>query len=108
MAAELARHGASCRIIDRLVQPLPYCRAIGVTPRTLEVWDDMGLARDMIDAGIWIDGMRSIVDGHPPADVLLELSDLPYAELGLPHTRPSACSPAISTVSASLSNGESR
>ena len=84
MAAELARHGASCRIIDRLVQPLPYCRAIGVTPRTLEVSDDMGLARDMIDAGIWIEGMRSIVDGHPPADVLLELSDLPYAELVLP------------------------
>ncbi len=66
------------------MQPLPYCRAIGIKPRTLEVWDDMGLARDMIDAGIWIDGMRSIVDGHPPADILLELSDLPYAELGLP------------------------
>ena len=32
MAAELARHGTRCRIIDRLAQPLPYCRAIGVTP----------------------------------------------------------------------------
>ena len=40
-AAELARHGVRCRIIDHLVTPLPYCRAIGVTPRTLEVWDDM-------------------------------------------------------------------
>lgn len=40
MAAELARHGARCRIIDRLAERLPYCRAIGVTPRTLEVWDD--------------------------------------------------------------------
>ena len=44
MAAELARHGVSCRIIDRLPTPLPYCRAIGITPRTLEVWDDMGIA----------------------------------------------------------------
>ena len=44
MAAELVRHGVSCRIIDRLAEPLPYCRAIGVTPRTLEVWDDMGVA----------------------------------------------------------------
>src|SRR4051794_32980376 len=26
MAAELARHGVNCRIIDRLVEPLPYCR----------------------------------------------------------------------------------
>ena len=49
MAAELARHGTRCRIIDRLPQGSPYCRAIGVTPRTLELWDSMGIARDMID-----------------------------------------------------------
>src|SRR5690349_15437843 len=84
MAAELARHGIRTRIVDRLPEPLPYCRAIGVTPRTLEVWDDMGISRDMIDAGIWIDGMRSIVHGHPPKDIRIELPDLPYAELGLP------------------------
>src|SRR4051794_8873751 len=84
MAAELARHGVSCRIIDRLVEPLPYCRAIGVTPRTLEVWDDMGLARDMIDAGLWLEGRRLIINGQNPRDERLEFSDLPYAELGLP------------------------
>ena len=84
MAAELARHGTRCRIIDQLAQPLPYCRAIGVTPRTLEVWEDMGIAREMIDAGLWIDGLRSIIHGHPPKDNLLELDELPYGELGLP------------------------
>jgi 2-polyprenyl-6-methoxyphenol hydroxylase-like FAD-dependent oxidoreductase len=84
MAAELARHGLRCRIIDRLRDPSPYCRAIGVTPRTLEVWDDMGIARRMIDAGLWITGLRSIVHPHPRKDALLELADLPYAELGLP------------------------
>ncbi|WP_421994102.1 FAD-dependent monooxygenase [Reyranella sp.] len=84
MAAELARHGVSCRIVDRLAAPSPYCRAIGVTPRTLEVWDDMGIVRDMIDAGLWIDGLRSVIDGHPVADARLDLSDLPYSELGLP------------------------
>jgi 2-polyprenyl-6-methoxyphenol hydroxylase-like FAD-dependent oxidoreductase len=84
LAAELARHGTRCRIIDKLQQPSPYCRAIGVTPRTLEVWDDMGIARAMIDAGIWITGQRSIVHPHAPKDELLELSDLPYSQLGLP------------------------
>jgi 2-polyprenyl-6-methoxyphenol hydroxylase-like FAD-dependent oxidoreductase len=84
MACELARHGVRCRIIDRLPQPLPYCRAIGVTPRTLEVWDDMGIAREMIDAGIWIEGLRSIIHGHPTSDSYLDFSDLPYSELGLP------------------------
>jgi len=84
MAAELARHRTRCRIIDRLAQPLPYCRAIGVTPRTLEVWEDMGIAREMIDAGLWIDGLRSIIHGHAPKDNLLERDELPYGELGLP------------------------
>jgi 2-polyprenyl-6-methoxyphenol hydroxylase-like FAD-dependent oxidoreductase len=84
MAAELARHGVRCRIVDRLATPSPYCRAIGVTPRTLEVWDDMGIVRDMIDAGLWIEGLRSIIQGHPPADAVHDLSDLPYAQLGLP------------------------
>lgn len=84
MAGELARHGVSCRIVDRLAEPLPYCRAIGVTPRTLEVWDDMGIAREMVDAGIWIDGLRSVIHGHPKTDAYLDFSDLPYAELGLP------------------------
>jgi 2-polyprenyl-6-methoxyphenol hydroxylase-like FAD-dependent oxidoreductase len=84
MACELARHGVRCRIVDRLSRPLQYCRAIGVTPRTLEVWEDMGIARDMIDAGLWLEGLRSIIHGHPPADSHLSLPDLPYAQLGLP------------------------
>src|ERR1700759_905681 len=84
LACELARHGARCRIVDKLPQPLPYCRAIGVTPRTLEVWEDMGVAREMIDAGLWITGLRSIVNGQAAADAVLPAMDLPYSSLGLP------------------------
>jgi 2-polyprenyl-6-methoxyphenol hydroxylase-like FAD-dependent oxidoreductase len=54
-----------------------------VTSRTLEVWDDMGIARDMIDAGIWIDRARSIVNGKS-TDLTVDLSDLPFAMLGRP------------------------
>jgi 2-polyprenyl-6-methoxyphenol hydroxylase-like FAD-dependent oxidoreductase len=84
MAAELARHGVRCRIVDCLPNPSGYCRAIGVTPRTLEIWDDMGIVREMIDAGIWLTGMRLIVSGSQPKDLLLDLSDLPYGHLGIP------------------------
>jgi len=84
MAAELARHGASCRIIDQLATPLPYCRAIGVTPRTLEVWDDMGIAIPMIDAGLWIGATRTILNGAPPHDTETDLSELPYGHLAIP------------------------
>jgi 2-polyprenyl-6-methoxyphenol hydroxylase-like FAD-dependent oxidoreductase len=43
----------------------------------------MGIARDMIDAGIWIDRARSIVNGKS-TDLTVDLSDLPFAMLGLP------------------------
>jgi 2-polyprenyl-6-methoxyphenol hydroxylase-like FAD-dependent oxidoreductase len=84
MAAELARHGISVRIIDKQAAPLPFCRAIGVTPRTLEVLEDMGVARDLIDGGIWLRGTRMEMQGAPARDVLHDFSDLPYASLGVP------------------------
>lgn len=84
LACELARHGIRPRIIEARETPLPFCRAIGVTSRTLEVYEDMGVARDMIDAGLWLTGTRVAVTGHPSQDLTADLSDLPYAALGVP------------------------
>lgn len=84
MAAELARHGVQCRLIDRLAAPSPYCRAIGVTPRTLEVWDDMGVAREAIDAGLWLAGWRLMIADTPARDVDSAVPGVPYGTLGLP------------------------
>ncbi len=84
MAAELARHGLRCRLVDRAPKPLPYCRAIGVTPRTLEVWEDMGVARGMIERGLWLTGLRSVIADQPPLDQTAPPLGLPYGQLGLP------------------------
>jgi len=84
MASELARHGISCRIIDKLSAPSRFCRALGVTPRTLEIWEDMGIVNEAIDAGIWIEGMRLEVEGAPSQDFKADFSDLPFSPLALP------------------------
>ena len=84
LAAELARHGVRPRIIDKAAGPSPYCRAIGVTPRSLEVFEDMGVVRDIIDAGLWLHGVRTLVKGAPPREVQPDYSDLPFALLGVP------------------------
>jgi len=87
MAIELARHGVRCRLIDRAAKPLPYCRAIGITPRTLEVWEDMGVADAMIDRGLWLTGMRSVIADQPAQDMVappLDTMGLPFGQLGLP------------------------
>ncbi|MEU1409540.1 FAD-dependent monooxygenase, partial [Streptomyces sp. NPDC005728] len=51
-ALELSRRGVACRLVDRLPDRLPYAKAVGIQPRTLEVWDRMGLARAAMDAAI--------------------------------------------------------
>ncbi|MGU3495137.1 FAD-dependent monooxygenase [Xanthobacteraceae bacterium A53D] len=84
MAAELIRHGVSVRIVDRAVEPLPFCRAIGVTPRTLEVYEQMGVVKPMIGAGVWLEGVRMDVNRGAPRTLKVNLSDLPYAALGVP------------------------
>ncbi|GAB3942322.1 FAD-dependent oxidoreductase [Spirosoma harenae] len=84
MAAELARHGIRCRIIDALPQPSPFCRALAVTARTLEVWENMGILHEAIDAGIWISGRRVTIGGGPARDFVNDLADCPYAPLSLP------------------------
>jgi 2-polyprenyl-6-methoxyphenol hydroxylase-like FAD-dependent oxidoreductase len=83
MAAELKRHGASVRIIDKAPAPSVYCRAIGVTSRTLEVYEDMSIVRPMIDSGVWLDDLRIDVKGRMDHIPHRDLSDLPYSGLGI-------------------------
>lgn len=84
MALQLARNGISTRIIEQLEQPLPYCRALGITARTLEIYEAMGIARQMIEAGIWITGRHVIINGEALPDTMADLHGLPYGNLSVP------------------------
>lgn len=84
MACELRRHGVDCRIIDTLPEPANQCKAIGIQPRTLEIWEDMGIATEAINAGLWLRGMRAYVNGTQTADIVLDLPGAPYGFLALP------------------------
>src|SRR5262245_58794809 len=86
MAAELRRHGVHCRIIDALVAPALNCKAVGIQPRTLEIWDQLGIVTQAIDAGIWLRGLRIFANGREVKRVNLDkdFPDLPYGFLSLP------------------------
>ncbi|MFI9508201.1 FAD-dependent monooxygenase [Nocardia sp. NPDC052566] len=43
LACDLARHGVPCRVVDRATGPFIGSRAKGLQPRTLEVFDDLGI-----------------------------------------------------------------
>ena len=50
MANELARHGVGCRIIDRSAKRSQTSKALAIFPRTLEVFETMGMADRFIAA----------------------------------------------------------
>jgi 2-polyprenyl-6-methoxyphenol hydroxylase-like FAD-dependent oxidoreductase len=51
VANELARHGVKPRIIDRAGEPATTSRALVIQPRTLEIFDDMGVIDQAVAAG---------------------------------------------------------
>ncbi|WP_327579871.1 FAD-dependent monooxygenase [Streptomyces sp. NBC_00145] len=84
-AAELRRHGVDCRIVDQLAVPNPYAKAIGVVPRTLEVWDAMGLVGRALDEAVPHLGQLVYIDGKPRPRVELTLPpEIPYPFATLP------------------------
>ena len=63
MAAELHRHGVRCRLVERRAEPASYCKALGITPRTLEIWDDLGIAQRVLSAGLGLKGAINVAAG---------------------------------------------
>lgn len=75
LACELARQEIPFRIIDRAAKPSTQCRALGVHSRSLEIFEDYGLAERMIQKGRWLPAtsiyrdrelLRRIELGHQP------------------------------------------
>ncbi|MFD5624501.1 FAD-dependent monooxygenase [Streptomyces yangpuensis] len=84
-AAELRRRGVSCRIVDRLPARLPFAKAVGIQPRTLEIWDRMGMVRAVLDAAVPLRGQLTYVNGaeRPRIDLVLP-PEVPYRFAALP------------------------
>lgn len=84
-AAELRRRGVSCRIVDRLPARLPFAKAVGIQPRTFEVWDRMGLARTALEAAVPMRGQILYVNGAEQPRIDLSLPpEVPYGFAALP------------------------
>jgi 2-polyprenyl-6-methoxyphenol hydroxylase-like FAD-dependent oxidoreductase len=59
-------------------------KAIGVHCRTMELWEEQGIVREAMDAGVWLTGNMVFVNGVETHRMSWELPGLPYAHLGLP------------------------
>ncbi|MER5727426.1 FAD-dependent monooxygenase [Streptomyces sp. NPDC002138] len=85
VAGELRRRGVGCRLVDRLPARLPYAKAVGIQPRTLEVWDRMGLVHDALDRAVPLRGQLTYVNGVEQPRLELALPpEVPYGFAALP------------------------
>ena len=57
MACELARRGVRCRIIDKAATPASTSRALAIFPRTLEIFEMMGMVDPVLGAGHQLSGV---------------------------------------------------
>ncbi|MGA6206989.1 FAD-dependent monooxygenase [Nocardia testacea] len=65
LALDLARRDIAVRIIDKAVEYCPGSRGDGIQPRTLEVFDDLGVLDAVRAAGAPAPVMRAYFDGQP-------------------------------------------
>jgi 2-polyprenyl-6-methoxyphenol hydroxylase-like FAD-dependent oxidoreductase len=84
-AVELRRRGVACRIVDQLTEPPQYAKAVGVQPRTLEIFEGMGVVRPALDESIQMTGQVVYADGQEVSRLEIPaLPDVPYGFVGIP------------------------
>lgn len=78
-AIELNRRGISCRVVDPLTEPPQYAKAVGIQPRTLEVFEGMGILHAILDQSIPMRGQVVYVNGANVGELELGLpADVPF------------------------------
>src|SRR5687768_11732562 len=69
LACQFIRHGVDFVIIDKKETTTPYSKAIGVQARTLEIYEQIGLADKAIAAGTVVGKTRLLEEGEVRAEI---------------------------------------
>ena len=69
LACQLIRYGIDFVIVDKNETTTPHSKAIGVQARTLEIYEQMGLADKLVDLGWKGEKARLIVGGEVRGEV---------------------------------------
>lgn len=74
-AITLATRGISPRIIDQKSEPIKTSNALGIQPRTLEVWETLNIVKDALEQGHQLQGLTLSKPNHQIAQLFF--TDLP-------------------------------
>src|SRR5215510_9783756 len=74
LACQLLRYGIDFVVVEKNAEVTPYSKAIGVHARTLEILDQIGLAKEAVERGTIATRARLLIDG--------ELRELDFSDIG--------------------------
>lgn len=84
-AIELRRRGVDVLVIDKRDGVAPWAKAVGVQPRTLEIWDQIGVVGAALDESMLMRGQLTYVNGEPAGRLELSLpQQVPYGYVCIP------------------------
>ena len=69
LACQLIRYGVDFVIIDKKETTTPHSKAIGVQARTLEIYEQVGLADKLVSLGAKAEGARLFVGGEQRGEI---------------------------------------
>ncbi|HKS27183.1 MAG TPA: FAD-dependent monooxygenase [Pyrinomonadaceae bacterium] len=75
LACQLLRYGVDFRIVEKNEGVTPYSKALGVHARTLEIYEQLGLAREAVERGEIAKKFRLLEGGEVRAE-------LPFEDIG--------------------------
>lgn len=81
LAAELIRHGTTCRIVDKANGPTPLSKATTVQARSLEMFEDLGILDKAVSAGTPSHGVNIYHGTHRLLHVSYDEIESPYPYL---------------------------
>jgi len=69
LAVQLIRYGVDFVIIDKNETTTPHSKAIGVQARTLEIYDQIGLANELVERGWMANKVRMVEGGEVRGEI---------------------------------------
>ncbi|MCH9624936.1 MAG: 12-dehydrotetracycline 5-monooxygenase/anhydrotetracycline 6-monooxygenase [Chlamydiales bacterium] len=78
LAAELARYGIQCRLIDKAGAPTKLSKALVIQPRTLEIFQHLGIVERFLDRGLKLHAANPMSQKKRLAHVKFDHLPTPY------------------------------
>lgn len=83
LAGQLARRKVSYRLVETRPRREYWCKALGVSPRSLEIFDQMGCLDQAVNRGLFFRAVNTLVNGQSVARVEVDPKAYPYGSIAL-------------------------